>query len=286
MTAGVERIFELQRMPPMGLEILRSAVARTRPRKATGPLPRLEVRLVLARVEPRRLSAYRAVCGLAGDARLPLLYPQVLATPLHLHLMTLREFPFAAGRLVHLANHVCQSRPLDAGESLGLSARLGSTRRTVRGTEFDLITECCDARGDTPWSSTMTLLQPQGAAPAVVPARGAGVGLSRYLPLAVPADIGRRYAQAAQDFHPIHLSRPTARLFGLNRPVAHELWLTAYCMALLPAPREGWRDCRVNFRAPLAVPAQPILRFRETDRAADFAVLDGEGAVVLDGSLA
>jgi hypothetical protein len=286
MTAEAEKIFELQRMPLMGVEILRSAVARTRHRHRAGPLPRLEVRLVLARVDPRRLSAYRAVCGYTGDARLPLLYPQVLATPLHLHLMTVREFPFAAGGLIHVANEIHQTRPLDAGESLGLCARLGAARRTPRGTEFDIVTECSDTQGHTPWRASMTLLQPVAEVAAAARLPDAPVGLSRYLPLDVPADIGRRYARAAQDFHPIHLSKPTARLFGLSRPVAHDLWLAAHCMAQLPAPREGWRDCRLQFHRPLEVPAEAVLRFCDSDRGTAFALLGADGVPVLDGRLA
>lgn len=286
MTAEVERIFELQRMPLMGVEIMRSAVARTRHRDPAGPLPRLEVRLVLARVDPRRLSAYRAVCGYAGDARLPLLYPQVLATPLHLHLMTRREFPFAAGGLVQIANEVHQVRPLDAGESLGLCTRLGAARRTARGTEFEIVTECSDTQGNTAWRGSMTFLQPAGGASAANPPAAAPEGLSRYLPLDIPAGIGRRYAKAAQDFHPIHLSRSTARLFGRARPVAHDLWLAAHAMARLPAPREGWRECRLRFHRALEVPAQAVLRFRDSDGVTGFTLLGGDGRPVLDGRLA
>src|SRR3569833_2391727 len=118
MTARAEKIFELQRMPLMSVEILRSALARTRHRDVSAALPRWEVRVVLARVDHRRLAAHRAACGFTGDARLPILYPQVLATPLHLHLMTRRGFPFPPGRLLPVAARFEQSRPLDAGESL------------------------------------------------------------------------------------------------------------------------------------------------------------------------
>jgi hypothetical protein len=288
VTADAEKIFELQRMPQMSVEILRSAVSRTRHRKAAGPLPRLEVRLVLARIDPRRLSAYRAVCGYSGDIRFPMLYPQALATPLHLHLMTRREFPFPPGRLIHVANEVEQLRPLDAGESLGLCARLGSARKTARGMQFDIVTECSDAKGNIPWRSSMTLLSPHpwSSFEAESHPEERTIGLARYLPLDVHADVGRRYAKAAGDFHPIHLSRPTARLFGLSRPVAHDMWLAAYCMAHLPAPRTGWRHCRLQFLRALELPARTVLRFCDNRATSEFTLLNADGVSILDGYLA
>jgi hypothetical protein len=284
-STGAEKVFELQRMPPMGVEILRSALARTRLRRSDRKPERLEVRLVLARIDTRRLAAYRAVCGLPSDARLPILYPQVLATPLHLHLMTLREFPFRAGGLIHVANVVEQTRPLDAGEALGLCARIGGVSRTARGAEFEIITECSDAHGAIPWRASMTLLQPiSAAAEAQAPAPPAA-RLARYRSIEVPADISRCYAQATWDFDPLHLPWLAARMLGRRRPVAPALWLAAHCMAQLPAPRGGWRECRLSFHRPLAVPAHTVLRCSERAAGLDCLLLDGGGMPVLHARL-
>src|SRR5690349_6244674 len=118
MTAGTDRIFELQRMPPIGIGLLRVATASAFHRRKKAVLPNWQVRLVLTRIDPKRLAAYRAVCGFVADARLPIVYPQVLASRLHWHLMTRRGFPFSLSQLEHVANTFEQDRPLDAGESL------------------------------------------------------------------------------------------------------------------------------------------------------------------------
>jgi acyl dehydratase len=289
VTASAERVFELQRMPPLGVELLRAFASGARHPAVNAEPPHWQVRLVLARVEPKRLSAYRDVCGFVSEAQLPILYPQVLAAPLHMHLMTRRGFPFPLTGLVHVANSFEQTRALDAGESLGLSARIGMSRRTRHGTEFDVVTECIDAEGKVPWRATMTVLRRAAKRPEpskYLQAEQPDIAhLSRYLVLDVPADIGRRYAHASLDFNPIHMSGPTARLLGFRRAIAHGMWSAARCAALLPMPAGSARRFEVRFRKPLFLPGRAVLRYADSNGGFDFAMLRDDGAVLVEGRL-
>ena len=48
-----------------------------------------------------------------------------------------------------------------------------------------------------------------------------------------PSDLGRRYGSVSGDLNPIHLSDPTAKLFGFPRAIAHGMWTKARCLAAL-----------------------------------------------------
>ncbi|MBU5716330.1 MaoC family dehydratase, partial [Pseudomonas aeruginosa] len=75
-----------------------------------------------------------------------------------------------------------------------------------------------------------------------------------------PADIGRRYARAAGDYNPIHLSAPSAKLFGFPRAIAHGLWNKARSLAALGErlPASGYR-VEVRFQKPVLLPASLTL---------------------------
>jgi hypothetical protein len=290
MTASVERVFELRRMPPAGLQVLRAFASGARHPAENAEPPHWQLRPVAAQINPKRLAAYREVCGFAPEARLPILYPQVLAGPLHMNLMTRRGFPFPLTGLVHVANSFEQTRALDAGESLRLSARIAASRHTRRGIEFDLVTECVDAAGQAPWRANMTVFRrlrhkPESAKQIRVLEKADIPHLCRYRTLDVPADIGWRYACASLDFNPIHISTPAARLLGLRRPIAHGMWSAARCAALLPMPAGAVRRFEVRFRKPLFLPARAVLRYADDAAGYEFAMLREDGAVLVEGRL-
>src|SRR5690606_27752270 len=72
-----------------------------------------------------------------------------------------------------------------------------------------------------------------------------------------PADIGRRYARVAGDYNPIHLSAPSAKLFGFPRAIAHGLWNKARSLAALGErlPHAGY-EVEVRFQKPVLLPAE------------------------------
>lgn len=277
----------LDRFPsPAALYTRAAASAVRRPGRIT-TLPPLALRMERVQVEPRRLAAYRSVCGLPASETLPITYPQVLLMPLHMALMTQPKFPLPLLGLVHVANRIEQRRALSPDEVWAAEVRIGEARNVKAGLEFDLLTEV-SVEGEAVWQAVTTIIHRQGkpqggrsAPPAEAPA------LAQYAELRAPADTGRRYAAVSGDYNPIHLYAATARLFGFPRAIAHGMWSLARCLALLQ-PVLGREPARleVGFKQPLLLPAKATLKWVETPEGPDFQLLAASGGKVhLKGTL-
>jgi hypothetical protein len=282
------QVFDLPELPSSLPTFARAGLSVARRLPEAPVLPDWALRVRALRVDRANLTAYNALCGLPQGDDLPMLYPQVLATPLFLHLMTRPGFPVPLLGLVHVRNTVEQRRPLRADESLDLSLRVGEGREVKAGFEFDLHMECAPAGDEPVWRATMTVIRrrPRPSSgpkpPPVVDAR-----LAEYLPFTAPADIGRRYARVSGDYNPIHLYAATARLFGFPRAIAHGLWTAARCLALL-APRRPGPVCAyaVQFKQPLLLPGRAVLRYLARPEQIEFALLSaGAAKVHVSGTL-
>jgi acyl-CoA-binding protein len=95
-------------LPPGAVRSPAAARAARRRRRASSR-PR---RPVVA--EPARLAAYREVCELPDDGRLPLTYPHVLAGGVHMAMLLHPEFPVRMVGMVHLTNDIELFRPIPA----------------------------------------------------------------------------------------------------------------------------------------------------------------------------
>ena len=101
---------------------------------------------------------------------------------------------------------------------------------------------------------------------------------------AVPADTGRRYARVSDDYNLIHLSAPTARLFGFKRAIAHGMWSLARVLGGL-SDAGAAQQVDVHFRRPLLMPAEVTL-YSGQGRPAAFALRDRKsGKDYLTGEL-
>jgi acyl dehydratase len=238
-------------------------------------VPRIEARLGPVRVDPAHLRRYREICGCTDDgAELPIAYPHVLASALHLAMLASDRFPVALMGLVHVANRIEVSGRLDPAALGELFGRIEGHEETPRGQVFALHTEWATAAGAL-WCETSTFLararrSPQaqdGAAggataddvtprrrrassdasraseaqqPGPEPAFGAdpageGDGPLSTSSFRAPAGLGRRYGQVSGDVNPIHLADVTARAFGFRGAIAHGMWSLARCAAELDA---------------------------------------------------
>lgn len=228
--------------------------------------------------DPGALAAYRRVCAFPDDGALPATYGHALANPLHLALITGPLFPVRFLGIVHLANTIRVLRPLPAGEPLDLRCTVEGPRETDRGQEFALVTELRHD-GELAWSEAALLLaRKPGAgggkkAPPPAPAEDPPPPLARW---ELPGDQGRRYARASGDWNPIHLSVPTARLFGFRQPIMHGMWSLARCVAELGAP-EGAFTIETAFKLPVLLPAAVTLHATREGSRMKFALKDGEG---------
>jgi len=289
------QIFDLPALPPTLPSFLKAGLSATRRPQGTPVLPDWQVRVRALRVDRARLNAYSVLCGLAESQELPILYPQVLATPLFLDLMTRPGFPLPLLGLVHVRNDVEQQRPLRVDETFDLSIRIGEGRQVKAGFEFDLIMEATPVESEPVWRATMTVIHrgakqpsPKGASKGKkAPAQAVDGRLSEYLTLSAPEDTGRRYAKVSQDYNPIHLYGFTAKLFGFPRAIGHGLWSAARCLALLqdrlPAAPSAYS---VQFKQPLLLPGKAALRYTVEGGAVEFALLSASSDKVhLSGTL-
>jgi acyl dehydratase len=286
------QVFDLPALPPTLPSFFKAGLSLGRRPKGTPVLPDWQLRVRAARVDRARLNAYSALCGLPESPELPILYPQVLATPLFLNLMTRPGFPLPLLGLVHVRNAVEQQRPLRVDETFDLGIRIGEGRAVKAGFEFDLIMEATPVESEPVWRATMSVLhrgggqgkgRPKGKAPAAV-VEG---HLSSYLALSAAEDTGRRYAAVSQDYNPIHLYGFTAKMFGFPRAIAHGLWSAARCLALLQLQLAAApQSFAVQFKQPLLLPGKAALRYAVEGGTVEFALLSASSDKVhLSGTL-
>ncbi len=224
---------------------------------ADGRLPRLVLSCPAVHFEARRVAAYRRVCRLDEAEAVPLLYPQIHATPLHMRLIGRSRMPIAPLGLIQLRNHVQRYQHVPLQVRVELTCRILTERRTGRGLEFDIGTEVW--RDDLLlWQAITTYLcrgdyLPAGQSSDPLPPRAQWQPLSTAPePLdswRVPLTGGWRFARISGDFNPLHLSRLTAQAFGFPRPSAHGQWALGRSLAGRRLAERVRLD--VHFEAPL-----------------------------------
>ncbi|MEU4241742.1 MaoC/PaaZ C-terminal domain-containing protein [Actinoplanes sp. NPDC026619] len=234
---------------PSGL-YLRAALGLLPGRRPAG-LPDLSLLRRGVPVDRDHLARYNRVCGFRLGDTLPPTYPHILAFPLAMRLMSAGDFPFPVVGVVHIANRITVSRPIDAGEVLDLTVWCEDLRPHDRGQQFDV--HASAAIGDEiVWSGVSTYLSKSGAK---------GAKRDQPLPPAptarwrVPANIGARYADVSGDRNPIHTSRIGARVFGFPRPIAHGMWSKARSLAALEGRLPAQYTVDVAFKQPILLPS-------------------------------
>ena len=255
-------------------------------------MPDWTVRVAGLSFDRAQIAAYNALCGFQRLDTVPMTWPQVLATPLYLNLMTRPGFPLPLMGLVHVRNSIEMRRELSIDENFDVSVSLGASREVRAGLELDLVISFSELDGDVLWKATMTLLKRGPKREDDAPAAKSSTpqtesGLAQYLKISAPEDIGRRYARISQDFNPIHLYATSARLFGFKRAIAHGLWTKARVLAeLSPRLAKAPRLFDVQFRQPLLLPGRASLRYVQEPARIDFSLLEAAGGKVhLAGTL-
>jgi len=248
-----------------------------------GEVPRIESRLTKVVIDPRHLAAYAEVCGAAAGTTLPIAYPHVLATPLHLAMLGAEAFPVKLFGLVHVQNRIAMRQPLSANEPAEINAWIEGHRETERGQEFDLHTEYV-ACGESLWDETCTFLarrkpaagaKPSGARSADEPADATAIRSSSFR---APSGLGRRYGFIAGDVNPIHMSDLTARAFGFQRAIAHGMWSLGRAASDFDAGQlSDGCEYSVNFKLPIYLPSWLMLQRWSIDNGTGFALRDGQG---------
>lgn len=253
-------------------------------------LPNTACRVNAAPIDAANLKAYRGVCGFSGSD-VPITYPQVMAAPLHVHLMSQPGFPFPLLGLVHVANRIEQQAPLDPSQRYDISVRTGESRVVRAGIEFELLTSFALPDQQPSWQAVTRIIHRMPTPVDGGSRGGAGdvdAAVGRYHEIEAPADIGRRYGRIAGDMNPIHLSAWSARLLGFKQAIAHGMWSLARCSALLETGLSAPPGVlEVQFRKPLFLPGSAALRYREDDGGVAFSLIGKRRSTVhLNGRLA
>lgn len=208
------------------------------------------------------IAAYAGLCGFKPEHGVPVLYPQLLTFALAMEFFGSEHCPWPAMGTVHLANRVVQHQRLNAGDTLRVEMRTGKLIAHEKGQIFNL--EFSIHRdGELVWEATQTLLRmgvktPVGA--AYTSALSSDLPLSHQADFSAPADIGRRYGMVSGDLNPIHISAPSAKLFGFKQAIAHGLWTNARALAaMLPRQPLERAEVTVEFKTPLYLPGRASL---------------------------
>jgi acyl dehydratase len=274
--------------PSIAASYLRALLDRRSRRLPAGAGPvviEAECGAVLA--DPGRLAAYRGVCELPDDDRLPLTYPHILSAGAHMAMLLDNAFPVRMVGLVHLSNDIELFIPLPADARISLDCRVESGRSKPRGDEFKLVTEAL-WNGELAWRETTGILAP---APAPRQLRRVPAAPVEYPPAiaewAALPDVGRRYAWVSGDWNPIHLSSLLARPFGFRGAIAHGMWMVARCLSWLAtrSPGPGAR-LDVRFLKPLLLPGRVTLHASSADESGrrEFVLVSAEDSMpVLKG---
>lgn len=200
------------------------------------------------------VEAYAEVCGFPAKDTVPLPYPHVLGFPLHMALMSDREFPVPAMGMVHIENSITGHRPIAVGETLSVAARVGAPVPHPAGTAY-LFTTTARVGEEVVWESVSTYLRRGRRNPDVawsstledVPPSGPVFSLK--------GDLGRRYARVAGDYNPIHLTPVTAKALGFPRHIAHGMWTKARCIAAMENRLPDAVRVEVAFKKPVFLPS-------------------------------
>jgi acyl dehydratase len=255
-------------------------------RKVSGSqLPETGLRCWTA-VDPVKLAAYRNVCGFSESSVLPPTYLHVLAFNLQMQLMTAKEFPFPILGLVHLGNRIKIHRPLGGVNKVYIGVHAGNLRPHAKGATFSLFTQVEDGLGVL-WEEESTMLcrdvNLEGAVSLVDELLT--TPMTEVTRFHAPADVGRRYAKVSGDYNPIHLSGPSAKMFGFPKAIAHGMWLKARTLALLSNHLPGSNlEIDVQFQKPVRLPGEIILVASSAGAHGQLRLEGAQGLVHMVGS--
>jgi len=283
---------ELDALPSLRRSLITAAVRRKRGLPAEETLGRFEASIARLTIEAEHIARYREVCQCA--AAVPVTYPQLLATYLHVAMLTSREFPLPAMGLVHPRVQLVQHRPLAAGEAIALRCWIDGHREVANGIEFDMETEV-RVGDELVWQSTAATFSRRGSRPGSKDSKDSkdsnkDAGAAAEEPAARPAwqevqelacaaAAGRQYASVSGDYNPVHLHPWLAKMFGYRRPIAHGWWLLARCLGALSRDA-GAGKLTVNARLlrPVFLPSTLALASSVEGKAHSFSLQDRDEA--------
>jgi acyl dehydratase len=235
-------------------------------------MPQIDRHIGGAKLDAAWLTDYRKCIGLSakGDGHIPPLALQIAVAPLHLTLIGDARFPFRALGLVHMSQHITQTRAIADDAHFDVRTYTTNARWEKRGMSFAIVTEVRVGkrivwRGET---RALAMMKSPGKAAA---SPGRTESTWPYLPrdthvethresIQVPEHTGRRYAGIAGDLNPIHQHALLARPFGFKRAIVHGTWTLARALVSAGIPEQPSYTMEASFRRPVELPSTIIVR--------------------------
>jgi acyl dehydratase len=283
---------EFDRIPSALVGYARAAVSRGKGLREGESIPRIEASVRDVRIDTRQLDRYRKLCNYGGGEALPVPYPHILASSLHLQVLTHRAFPFKLLGAVHVRNDVTQTRAITVDDVLDVEVSVEGQTRVDAGYEFGLETHIRDAKGNVVWSSLSTNLirqrfpgqQKKPSKPWTPPDFSAYELADRWT---APENIGRRYGLVAGDVNPIHMHALLAKPFGFKRAIAHGMWSFARAASVVLPADPDKATLTVAFKRPVLLPGKVELLTRKGRSKTDFLLTNARrDTVYLEGVVA
>jgi acyl dehydratase len=284
------KFYELSEFPNGKALLLKAATTSNKKPKPDTQAARLGARVKKVFIDREWVRQYNAVCGFKED-EISLTAPQVVASPLHMFLLSRPEHPMPMLGMVHLHNSIECSKALEYGTAYDVLVTVGETRAIALGLEFDVHTEFLVGE-EVHWRSVMTILcrvkgmPKSGNKPA--PAEPLSAVGAQYAAVKVPENQGRKYAKVSNDYNPIHLYAQTAKMFGFKQAIVHGMWTAAKTLSIvqanLGAPAAKFD---LSFKQPVFLPSGISVKHVTADGAAKFEVLaERDSKVLMVGSIA
>ena len=198
---------------------------------------------------------YQRICGFPVSNTLPVTFPQVLATPLHMQMLASSLFPLPVMGLVHVGQSIKQFRPIAIGENLSIRSWVDGLTRVKSGGEFSLHTEIFSGE-EKVWTGTARTFtrgikgNKNNEKRKDPPELGDDPSAEVW---EIPENLGRRYMRISGDFNFIHVHALLAKPFGFKRAIIHGMWSLARCVASLPEPTQ---ELEAKFIRPVFLPSK------------------------------
>ena len=283
------KFFELSEFPNGKALLLKAATTSNKKPKPDTQAARLGARVKKVFIDREWVRKYNAVCGFKEDD-ISLTAPQVVASPLHMFLLSRPEHPMPMLGMVHLHNSIDCIKPLEYGTAYDVLVRVGETRSISLGLEFDVHTQFLVGE-EVHWSSVMTILcRVKGMPkPSVkpVPAEPLSALGARYVAVKVPENQGRKYAKVSNDYNPIHLYAQTAKMFGFRQAIVHGMWTAAKTLSIVEAGLGSRaRKFDLSFKQPVFLPSGIAVKHVTAADDSKFEVLaERDSKVLMVGSI-
>lgn len=241
--------------PSLAPALMRALFLPRKGYQSGGVWPKIQGQLGPITIDVTTLKKYAEVCQLEVNTELPLLYPHVLASRLHMHMLSNKSFPLKLLGAVHLRNKIVQHQAIKVEDPLLFKVEFKDPVITAKGIEFDFETKAY-VNSTLVWESLTTYYKAgrfgtptQADAAAVMNNLENTKEVTRWF---LKKNLGKAYAKVCNDYNPIHTSKTLAKLFGFKRDVAHGMGVLATALFRLPQTNKNYPIVNeVIFKGPL-----------------------------------